>query len=86
MTRRRTAHGARGPCKTPLHGCSNATIVRGHLAQQHMEPVATAMQDTAVATNIKSVSWVQRFRKRWALKHGGFMSVERLARAVIGER
>ena len=33
-----------------------------------------------------SVSWVQRFRKRWALKRGSFMPGERLEREHIGQK
>ena len=64
----------------------NTTMVRDHLARQHVEPVATAGQDTASATAIKSVKWVQRFRTRWALKRGSFMPAERLPREVVGQK
>ena len=64
----------------------NTTMVRQHLAAQRVEPVATSVQRSAMAGKVKSVSWVQRFRKRWALKRGSFMPGERMSQEVIGEK
>ena len=64
----------------------NTSMVRQHLAAQRVEPVATSVQRSAMAGKVKSVSWVQRFRKRWALKRGSFMPGERMSQEVIGEK
>ena len=64
----------------------NTSMVRQHLAARRVEPVATSVQCGAMAGKVKSVSWVQRFRKRWALKRGSFMPGERMSQEVIGEK
>ena len=64
----------------------NTTMVRQHLAQISDEPVATAAPSSAACSQVVSVSWVQRFRKRWALKRGKFMPGERLTPDLIATK
>ena len=64
----------------------NTTMVRNHVVRKSMEPTGNASPTGALVAKSVSVSWVQRFRKRWALKRGRFMPGERLPRDVIGDK
>ena len=64
----------------------NTTMVRQHLAAQRVEPVATSVQPSTIPGKVKSISWVQRFRKRWALKRGSFMPGEQMSQEAVGEK
>ena len=64
----------------------NTTMVLKFLSQKTVEPVATATQSNALIDKTVSVSWVQRFRRRWALKRGKFMPGERMTCDQIGQK
>ena len=64
----------------------NTTMIRKQLLRNKVEPVATSAQCSAVVGHSVSVKWVQRFRKRWALRRGRFMPGERLTRDQIGTK
>lgn len=64
----------------------NASMVQKHLANTAVAPVATAHPQHAARRNMVSVHWVQRFRKRWALRRGKFMPGERMTPGTIGTK
>ena len=61
----------------------NTNMVQRQLARPAVEPVATATESCACDQRAVSISWVQRFRRRWALRRGKFMPGERLTPDVI---
>ena len=64
----------------------NTNMVQKHLKGPAVEPVATATASAARDQPAVSISWVQRFRRRWPLKRGKFMPGERLTCDVIRDK
>ena len=64
----------------------STTMLQNHLVRHAVEPGATAAQRSAKGKQVVSVSWVQRFRKRWGMTRGRFMPGERMAAETIHDK
>ena len=64
----------------------NTAMVKKHIAQHHVEPVATVLQHDTSEAGLVSTSWVQRFRKRWSLIRGRFSPGEHMSSDLISSK
>ena len=70
-----------------LRGLAPSTgMVRQHLVDERVEPVASVCPNTERTAVPVSKRWVQRFRTRWSLSRGQFQQGEQLTREQIKQK
>ena len=64
----------------------STSMVQNQVTQKAVQADSSSSPTTPLVVKPVSVSWVQRFRKRWSLKRGRFMPGERLPRDAVCDK